>query len=133
MLVLAEEAAAPSADEIPVPRGAVLLEEPEGLAVTPRAVLTEVGEVLFGEALVSIGLEDVTTAPDAALVGSAGAPEYKTPGEVADAEALAALDVYDAKMAELADPASRTGQTVCKRLLAILHNRSSVMLIPCPP
>lgn len=115
MLVLAEEAAAPSADEIPVPRGAVLLEEPEGLATTPRAVLMEVGEVLFGEeALVSIGLEDVATTPAAALVESAGTLEEKTTDEVADAEALAALDVYDAKIAELADSASRTGQTVCK-------------------
>lgn len=87
--------------------GRVLLEEAEGLATTVAWVLVEVGEVMLDdEAPVERGNEEVAATPAAVLVE-----------RVLDANRLAeaeALDVYEAKMAELADSASVTGQIVYK-------------------
>lgn len=65
--------------------------------------------------------EGVVTTPAAPLVEEALGED-----RVAEPEAL----VYDAKIAELKDAASVTGQTVC-RLLAVCH-RYSMIYMPYP-
>jgi hypothetical protein len=65
--------------------------------------------------------EGVLTTPAAPLV-----EEALDEDRVAEPEAL----VYDAKIAELADAAAVTGQTVC-RLLAVRH-RFSMIYMPYP-
>ena len=93
--------------------------EADGVETTPAAVPSEyAGTVALDEgvattaAFVLIGDEDVATTPAAALV-----EEVLGEDRVAEPEAL----VKDARIAELADSASVTGQTVC-RLLAMNHN-----------
>lgn len=87
--------------------------EAVGVEATPTPVPSDVGTVALEEGVV--------TTPATPLV-----EEVLGEDRGAEPEAL----VYDAKIAELADAASVTGQTVC-RLLAVCH-KYSMIYMPYP-
>jgi hypothetical protein len=75
------------------------LEETEGVVTTPSAELTEVGTLLLAEGE-GMRVKRVKLAAVVLELAAASAAEFE------------ALAVYDARIAELADAAAVTGQTV---------------------